>query len=115
MRWRSCSTSASRSTGPDRWAARRCTTPPGGATATWWRYCSSAGPTRTARNTRGRSPLATAARGSFHSPGPIAGGGTDHLRIAELLVAAGATVEPEMIDSADEELAEWLRERVLGG
>ena len=59
----------------------------------------------------GGTPLAWTAHGSFHSPGPVAGGGTEHRRIAELLVAAGAQVEPDMIDAAAEELAEWLRER----
>jgi hypothetical protein len=62
-------------------------------------------------NDDGSTALAAAAGGSFHSPGPIAGGGTDHQRIAELLVAAGAQVEPEMVREAAPELAEWLQAR----
>jgi ankyrin repeat protein/GNAT superfamily N-acetyltransferase len=54
------------------------------------------------------TPLAWTAHGSFHSPGPVAGGGTDHLRIAQRLVQAGAVIEPEMIHEAAPELAEWL-------
>ena len=75
------------------------------------RCCSSAAPIRTRRNTFGGTPLASAAHGSFHSPGPIAGGGTDHRRIAERLVATGAKVEPDMTHEAAPELAEWLAER----
>ena len=63
----------------------------------------------------GATPLAWAAHGSFHSPGPVAGGGTDHLRIAQRLVAAGATVEPEMIHAAAGELAEWLAAALEAG
>ena len=59
----------------------------------------------------GGTALGWTAHGSFHSPGPIAGGGTDHRRIAELLVAAGAKVEPDMAHAAAPELAEWLAER----
>jgi ankyrin repeat protein/ribosomal protein S18 acetylase RimI-like enzyme len=59
----------------------------------------------------GGTALGWTAHGSFHSPGPVARGGTDHRRIAELLVAAGAKVEPEMMHEAAPELAEWLAER----
>jgi len=59
----------------------------------------------------GGTPLAWAARGSFDSPGPVAGGGTEHRRIAAALLAAGAEVEPEMLDEADAALGEWLREQ----
>ena len=47
------------------------------------------------------------------SSGPVAGGGTDYLRIAERLVTAGATVEPEMADEAGGVLADWLHERAV--
>jgi ankyrin repeat protein/GNAT superfamily N-acetyltransferase len=60
----------------------------------------------------GATPLGWTAHGSFHSPGPVAGGGTEHLRIAEMLVAEGATVLPEMVHEAAGELAEWLQERL---
>ena len=54
------------------------------------------------------TPLAWTAHGSFHSPGPVAGGGTGHRRIAWRLVQAGAEIEPGMIREAAPELAEWL-------
>ena len=87
--------------------------------AAWWGHgdvverllARGADPHRRAEPGTGGTPLAWTAHGSFHSPGPVAGGGTEHQRIAELLVAAGAQVEPDMIDAAAEELAEWLRER----
>ncbi len=56
----------------------------------------------------GGTPLGWTAHGSFHSPGPIAGGGTDHVRIAQRLVQAGAEIEPDMLHEAAPELAEWL-------
>jgi len=56
----------------------------------------------------GGTALGWAAHGSFHCPGPVAGGGTDHLRIAQALVAAGAEVEPDMVGEAAGELADWL-------
>ena len=56
----------------------------------------------------GATPLMWTAHGSFHSPGPVAGGGTDHQRIAQRLVQAGAAIEPEMIHEAAPELAAWL-------
>jgi ribosomal protein S18 acetylase RimI-like enzyme len=56
----------------------------------------------------GGTPLGWTAHGSFHSPGPIAGGGTDHVRIAQRLVQAGAEIEPDMLHEAGPELAEWL-------
>jgi hypothetical protein len=62
-------------------------------------------------NTAGATPLAAAAHGSFESPGPVAGGGTDHLAIARRLVAAGCAIEPGMIEDAGAELAEWLLEQ----
>jgi ankyrin repeat protein len=87
--------------------------------AAWWGHgdvverllARGADPHRRAEPGTGGTPLAWTAHGSFHSPGPVAGGGTEHQRIAELLVAAGAQVEPDMIDAAAEELAAWLRER----
>src|SRR3954452_2684066 len=62
----------------------------------------------------GATPLAWAAHGSFHCPGPVAGGGTDHLRIAEMLVAEGAQVQPEMVHVAAGDVAEWLQARLDG-
>ena len=59
--------------------------------------------------------LGWAAHGSFHCPGPIAGGGTDHLRIAQALVQAGAEIEPDMVHAAAPEVAEWLRREARGG
>ena len=38
--------------------------------------------------------------------------GADHVAVAELLVAAGAEVEPALVDVADGPLAEWLEARV---
>ena len=65
----SCSTSVSRSTCRARWAARRCTTPPGGGRATWSRCCSSAARTRSGAPSRDRRHGAGwTAHGSFHSP-----------------------------------------------
>ena len=88
--------------------------------AAWWGHGDvvalllerGADPHRRAEPGIGGTALGWTAHGSFHSPGPIAGGGTDHRRIAELLVAAGAAIEAETIDDADAELAEWLRERL---
>ena len=82
--------------------------------AAWWghgdvvRRCSRAARTRRREADGGATPLMWTAHGSFHSPGPVAGGGTDHLRIAQRLVQAGAEIEPEMIHEAAPELAEWL-------
>jgi ankyrin repeat protein/GNAT superfamily N-acetyltransferase len=56
----------------------------------------------------GATPLAWTAHGSFHSPGPVAAGGTDHLRIAQRLVQAGVEIKPEMVHDAAPDLAEWL-------
>ena len=56
----------------------------------------------------GGTALGWTAHGSFHSPGPVAGGGTEHRRIAWRLVQAGAEIEPDMIHEAAPELAEWL-------
>ncbi len=87
--------------------------------AAWWGHGDvvarllehGADPQRRAEPGIGGTALGWTAHGSFHSPGPIAGGGTDHRRIAELLVAAGAKVEPDMVHAAAPELAEWLAER----
>ena len=87
--------------------------------AAWWGHGDvvalllerGADPQRRAEPGIGGTALGWTAHGSFHSPGPIAGGGTDHRRIAELLVAAGATVEPDMAHAASPELAEWLAEQ----
>jgi ankyrin repeat protein len=88
--------------------------------AAWWGHGDvvalllgrGADPQRRAEPGNGGTPLAWAAHGSFHSPGPVAGGGTEHQRIAELLVAAGAEPDRAMVDAAAAELAEWLAERV---
>ena len=85
--------------------------------AAWWGHgdvvdallARGADPARVAEPGIGGTALGWTAHGSFHSPGPIAGGGADHPRIAERLVAAGATVEPEMAHEAAGELAEWLQ------
>jgi ankyrin repeat protein len=90
--------------------------------AAWWGHGDvvelllqrGADPQRRADPGIGGTPLSWAAHGSFHSPGPIAGGGTEHLRVAGLLVAAGAAVEPDMAHEAAPELAEWLSERLPG-
>ena len=83
--------------------------------AAWWGHgdvvaallARGADPVREANG--GATPLMWTAHGSFHSPGPVAGGGTDHQRIAQRLVQAGAAIEPDMIHEAAPELAEWLR------
>jgi ankyrin repeat protein len=54
------------------------------------------------------TPLAVAALGSQHHGLP----GRDYVATAELLVAAGNTVEPRLLDVADGPLAEWLEERL---
>ncbi len=82
--------------------------------AAWWGHgdvvaallARGADPAREADG--GATPLMWTAHGSFHSPGPVAGGGTDHQRIAQRLVQAGAEIEPDMIHEAAPELAEWL-------
>ena len=82
--------------------------------AAWWGHgdvvaallARGADPGREAHG--GATPLMWTAHGSFHSPGPVAGGGTEHQRIAQRLVQAGAVIEPEMIHEAAPELAEWL-------
>jgi ankyrin repeat protein/ribosomal protein S18 acetylase RimI-like enzyme len=82
--------------------------------AAWWGHgdvvatllARGADPAREAHG--GATPLMWTAHGSFHSPGPVAGGGTDHQRIAQRLVQAGAAIEPEMIHEAAPELAAWL-------
>ena len=74
--------------------------------AAWWGHgdvvaallARGADPAREADG--GATPLMWTAHGSFHSPGPVAGGGTDHMRIAQRLVQAGAEIEPEMIHEA---------------
>jgi ankyrin repeat protein/GNAT superfamily N-acetyltransferase len=87
--------------------------------AAWWGHgdvvelllARGEDPERRAEPGIGGTALGWTAHGSFHSPGPIAGGGTDHLRIAERLVAAGARVEPDMAHEAAPELAAWLAEQ----
>jgi ribosomal protein S18 acetylase RimI-like enzyme len=87
--------------------------------AAWWGHgdvvemllTRGADPERRAEPGIGGTALGWTAHGSFHCPGPVAGGGTDHLRIAELLVAAGARVEPDMAHEAAPELAAWLTEQ----
>jgi hypothetical protein len=54
------------------------------------------------------TPLGWVAHGSRWAPP-----GGEHLRTAELLVAAGATVEPRHSELAVSPLAEWLEERTL--
>lgn len=54
------------------------------------------------------TPLAWAAHGSLECPGRDG----DWLAVAELLVGAGARIAPAFVDDADEELADWLRERL---
>ena len=56
------------------------------------------------------TPLAWAAHGSQHHRLE----GRDYVAVAELLVAAGNTVEPGFLDVADGPLVAWLEER-LGG
>jgi ankyrin repeat protein len=57
------------------------------------------------------TPLAWAAHGSVEC---LQREG-DWLAVAEQLVAAGARVDPGMVEGADEELAAWLEERVSPG
>jgi hypothetical protein len=88
--------------------------------AAWWGHGEvvevllgrGADPRRRAEPGIGGTPLGWTAHGSFHSPGPAARGGTDHGRIAEALLGAGARIEPGILEEASEELAEWLRERM---
>ena len=109
-RSRSCSSSACRSSGPGQM---------GGTPlhhAAWWGHgdvvatllARGADARQVAEPGIGGTPLGWTAHGSFHSPGPIAGGGTDHVRIAQRLVQAGAEIEPDMLHEAAPELAEWL-------
>ena len=53
------------------------------------------------------TPLAWAAHGSRYGPPG------DHVGVAELLVEAGAEIEPRFLDIAAGPLAEWLEERML--
>ncbi len=39
---------------------------------------------------------------------------SDHVAVAELLVAAGNPVEPRFLDTADGPLVAWLEERLVG-
>ena len=116
-RSRSCSSSASRSTCPARWAARRCTTARGGGTATSSTPCSRAERTRRAWP----SPASAARRSGGPRTAPSTPparsprGGTDHVRIAQRLVQAGAEIEPDMIHEAAPELAEWLEVQAARG
>ena len=87
--------------------------------AAWWGHGDvvalllerGADPQQRAEPGIGGTALGWTAHGSFHSPGPIAGGGTDHHRIAALLVAAGSAVEPDMAHAAAPGLAEWLADQ----
>jgi GNAT superfamily N-acetyltransferase len=87
--------------------------------AAWWGHgdvvemllARGADPERRAEPGIGGTALGWTAHGSFHSPGPIAGGGTDHVRIAKRLVAEGARVELDMAHEAAPELAAWLAEQ----
>jgi hypothetical protein len=54
------------------------------------------------------TPLSWAAHGSQHHRLE----GRDYVAVAELLVAAGNTVEPGFLDVADGPLVAWLEERV---
>ena len=54
------------------------------------------------------TPLAWAMHGSTACPDR----GGDWLSAAELLVSAGSAIGRGMLDDADEELAEWLEERL---
>ena len=45
--------------------------------------------------------------------GPRYGPPGDHVRVAELLVRAGAEIEPRFLDLAAGPLADWLEERTL--
>jgi ankyrin repeat protein/GNAT superfamily N-acetyltransferase len=82
--------------------------------AAWWGHGDvveellARGSDPLARADHDATPLGWTAHGSFHCPGPVAGGGTDHLRIAEMLVAEGAEVTADMVHEAAPELAEWL-------
>ena len=96
-----------RSTGGTSGAAPHCITRRGGATETSSSSCSRAARSRRRAPTTAPRRSASTAHGSFHSPGPVAGGGTDHLRIAQRLVA-GAVIEPEMVHEAAPDLAKWL-------
>jgi hypothetical protein len=55
------------------------------------------------------SALGWAVHGSQHHEPP----GRDHAAVAELLAAAGGTIEPEFLDGADGPLYDWLAERLV--
>jgi ankyrin repeat protein/GNAT superfamily N-acetyltransferase len=88
--------------------------------AAWWGHgdvvdellARGADPARRAEPGIGGTALGWAAHGSFASPGPVAGGGTDHLGIVRRLVAEGAVVEPDMVREAAGDVAEWLAARL---
>jgi ankyrin repeat protein len=88
--------------------------------AAWWGHDdvvaalldAGADPARRAEPGIGGTALGWAAHGSFHCPGPVVGGGTEHRGIASRLVQAGAEIEPDMIHAAAPELAEWLEARL---
>ena len=56
------------------------------------------------------APLASVVQGTRDFLRP----GSDHLAVAELLVAAGNPVEPRFLDTADGPLVAWLEERLVG-
>jgi hypothetical protein len=55
------------------------------------------------------TPLAWAAHGSSNYDDPDG----DHVGVAERLVAAGAEIEPPLLELADGPLAEWLQSRSI--
>lgn len=55
------------------------------------------------------TPLVWAAHGSRDYDGPDG----DHVGVAERLVAAGAEIEPQLLELADGPLAEWLQSRSI--
>ena len=56
------------------------------------------------------TPLASVVQGTRDFLRP----GSDHVAVAELLVAAGNPVEPRFLDTADGPLVAWLEERLVG-
>ena len=95
------------------WAARRrgrcCITPPGSATRRWrGRLLERGADPLAAAPQPGDTPLAWAAHGSQYWELP----GRDYVAVGELLVAAGAPVEPRHVEVAEGPLYGWLEGRL---
>src|SRR4051795_12052827 len=129
MRWSPRAASTSTGSSAAHRTAPCCTTPAGSATRPSSPRCWPAAPIRwprrratATRRRRGRAARLRRARGAERGPPPLAWTavasqshetpGRDYVAVAELLTAAGATVDPSLLGVADGPLADWLEERL---